>query len=147
MLKKLLNFFTEDAPKSRADKYTLDLSAAALMVEVMRADHYIDNAERKALKESINELFDLGEDDVLELMAQAEDASAESVDLFKFTEVVHEHFSNEQKFDLLTGLWRVAYASDGIDKYEEHIIRRISDLLYIPHSEFIRAKQKARPDA
>ncbi|WP_028294085.1 tellurite resistance TerB family protein [Oceanobacter kriegii] len=147
MLKQLMSFFTEEADKKPADKYTLDLSAAALMVEVMKADHYIDNAERKALKASINELFDLSEDDVLELMAQAEGASDQSVDLFKFTEVVHAHFSVQQKYDLMVGLWRVAYASDGIDKYEEHIIRRIADLLYIPHSEFIRAKQLARPDA
>jgi uncharacterized tellurite resistance protein B-like protein len=46
----------------------------------------------------------------------------------------------------LTGLWRIAYASAGIDKYEEHIIRRIAELLYMPHSEFIRAKLIARPE-
>ncbi|WP_221795142.1 TerB family tellurite resistance protein [Oceanobacter mangrovi] len=145
MIQKLLSFFADGNSQRQADKYTLDLAAAALMVEVMRADHYIDNAERKALKQSINELFELSEDDVLELMAQAENASAESVDLYQFTEVVHAHFSEQQKFKLMCGMWRVAYASDGLDKYEEHIIRRVSELLYIPHSEFIRAKQQARP--
>ncbi|WP_369854666.1 TerB family tellurite resistance protein [Candidatus Thalassolituus haligoni] len=145
MLKKLLKLFTEDNQPA-ADKHTLDLSAAALLVEVMRADHTIDADEQHELSQVLNELFQLTANEISELLQQAEHASEQASDLFQFTDVVHKHFSTEQKFDLLTGLWRIAYASAGIDKYEEHIIRRIAELLYMPHSEFIRAKLTARPE-
>ncbi|MDO6681566.1 MULTISPECIES: TerB family tellurite resistance protein [unclassified Oceanobacter] len=144
MLNKLLQLFTEHAP-SGTDKHTLDLSAAALLVEVMKADHRIDASERNELGRVLKELFQLSDEHIRALQQQAEQASAQASDLFQFTDVVHKHFSVEQKFDLLTGLWRIAYASNGLDKYEEHIIRRIAELLYIPHGEFIRAKLLARP--
>jgi uncharacterized tellurite resistance protein B-like protein len=42
-------------------------------------------------------------------------------------------------------MWKVAYADGSVDKYEAHIIRRISDLIHLPNSQFVRAKQEARP--
>ena len=36
--------------------------------------------------------------------------------------------------------WKVAKADNVIDKYEEHRIRKLSELLYINHTEFIKAK-------
>ena len=46
----------------------------------------------------------------------------------------------DEKFVLIKTLWRVAAADGDIHRYEDHLIRRIADLLYVPHSDFIRAK-------
>ena len=49
----------------------------------------------------------------------------------------------DDKVQLITSLWKVAYADGDLDKYEEHLIRRVADLLYVPHDAFIRAKLSA----
>ena len=84
------------------------------------------------------------ERDVDTLLSEAFDTVDVSNDLQRFTSAIHEQWSNEQKLELLISLWRIAYADNDLDKYEEHIIRRIADLLYISHSDFIKAKITAR---
>lgn len=78
------------------------------------------------------------------LLDEALAVSKSANDMQQFTSVIHKHWSNEQKSGLLIALWRVAFANNELDKYEEHIIRRAADLLYMPHSEFIRTKLIAR---
>ena len=34
----------------------------------------------------------------------------------------------------------VAYADGHVDKYEEHYLRKLGNLLYVPHSVFIQTK-------
>lgn len=148
MIARLFKQLLDGVNAAPASKHTTDLAAATLLVEVMRADLSIDDTERKAMREVLASLFtSLTTDEIQELIRQAETTAANANDLYQFTELVHQHFSADQKFELLTGLWQVAWASNGLDRYEEHIIRRISELLYVPHSEFIRAKLKARPNS
>ena len=66
--------------------------------------------------------------------------SEHAVDLIQFTSVINDTFELEQRVKILKSLWQVALADGNIDKYEEYIIRKISDLLYIPHSQYIQAK-------
>ena len=40
-------------------------------------------------------------------------------------------------------LWHVALADGEIDKYEDHLVRKVADLIYVPHLSFIRAKHNA----
>lgn len=146
MIARLFKQLLDGVHAAPASQYTLDLATATLLVEVMRADLQIDDSERAALKQVLQSLFShLDQPQLDELIQQAETTSANANDLYQFTELVHQNFSDAQKFQLVVGLWQVAWASNGLDKYEEHIIRRISELLYIPHSEFIRAKLQARP--
>ena len=37
-------------------------------------------------------------------------------------------------------MWKLAYADGNVDKFEEFLIRKISDLLHIEHSDFINQK-------
>ncbi|WP_320820061.1 TerB family tellurite resistance protein [Thalassolituus sp.] len=135
------------APTEPVQEVDVQLASAVLLVEIMSADHSIDTAEQTALVAVLSNLFAISQSVAETLMVEASEKAKDSVDLFRFTEAVHKRFSDAQKFQLIVGLWAVAYASNGLDKYEEHMIRRISDLLYIPHGEFIRAKHLARAQA
>jgi len=44
----------------------------------------------------------------------------------------------------LVALWRLALSDATIHELEEHVIRKLSELLYVPHGRFIAAKQAAR---
>lgn len=142
MLNALLDLFKK--PQTKHSEHSLALASAALLVEIMRADHEIDESEKVALINALQSSLKLTLEEAEELMQDAMQLTDAANDLHQFTKIIHAQSNNQQKFELMCNLWRVAYASDGIDKYEEHMIRRISELLYIPHAEFIRAKLLVR---
>jgi uncharacterized tellurite resistance protein B-like protein len=119
---------------------SLNLAIAALMVEVLRADYEVSAAERAQVVHSIATLLDLGGADSLALLELAERHSDQSHDLYQFTSMINQGYSAAEKERLVEHLWRVARSDETIHKYEEHLIRRIADLLYVPHSSFIAAK-------
>jgi uncharacterized tellurite resistance protein B-like protein len=121
----------------------LKLAVAALMVEVLRADHETDEAERRQVIESIGRQLELGESDGRELLELAERQVDASHDLYQFTSQVNRACNETEKLRLIEQLWRVASADSVIHKYEEHLIRRIADLLHVPHRAFIVAKLRA----
>ncbi|MCB2387881.1 tellurite resistance TerB family protein [Thalassolituus alkanivorans] len=142
MIERLLSLFRDE--QKRPEPHHINLACAALLAEVMRADHSIDAEEEQALTLVLKNLFNLSSSECSELLQDALQRVEISSDLFQFTAVINQQLDAAAKFRLMTGLWQVAYSSNGLDKYEEHIIRRIAELLYVPHSEFIRAKLEAR---
>lgn len=145
MLKSLLDWFKE-TPKQEAEETHNDTqrAAAALMIEVAYADHEFDEAEQDRLPELIKDHTGLTTQECLELMEIAKQEVDASTSIHQFTRHLNEAFSLNEKLELLTTLWSVAYADGNIDKYEDHMIRRIADLLHLRHSEFVQAKHEAK---
>ena len=129
---------TEDAALDPA------LAAAALMFEVVWADHEISQAELVTAKALLKQMFAVEEDAVMSIVLDAEERLRESVGVHAYTTFLNESLSEEEKFSVVTALWQIALAEDGIDVMEEHSIRKTSDLLYLSHSRFIEAKLKAK---
>jgi uncharacterized tellurite resistance protein B-like protein len=86
----------------------------------------------------------LSGEQVDELIRLSRDEVAEATSLYQFTREINTHFNADQKMNLLTAMWRVAFADGYLDKHEESIIRRVADLLHILHSDYIRCKLAAR---
>jgi len=144
MLKSIVAWFQSESveqPGSVTDP--LDLAAAALMVEVALADHHMADEELKHLKSSIMDFTTLSDDACTSLIDTAITEVDKATSLHQFTRLLNETFSLEQKNHLLVLLWKIAHADQVLDKQEEHIIRRIADLLHLRHSEFMQAKHKA----
>jgi uncharacterized tellurite resistance protein B-like protein len=120
-----------------------DLAVAALLVEVLRADYGSSVAERRQVIESLRGLLALDPDDCDTLLADAEHRVERAHDLHQFTSELNVHLSHPQKLALMEQLWRVARADAVVHKYEEHLIRRVADLLHVSHREFIAAKLRA----
>jgi uncharacterized tellurite resistance protein B-like protein len=116
------------------------VAAAALLVEVARSDQDFSEAERGAVLESVRRKFNLGEAEGRELLTLAEAESREAHDIFQFTSKIDASFAPERKAQLIEELWRAAYSDGVLHEYEEHLIRRVADLLHVPHSGFIAAK-------
>ena len=119
------------------------LAAAALLIEVARADYGFDPREQLALQEALRRSFDLSHAEIETLLALAEAEAREATSSYAFTRLINEEYSDEEKSDLLRAMWSVAFADGEVDKYEEHLIRKIAGLIYVPHSEFIRTKLEA----
>ncbi len=120
----------------------LQLAAAALMIEVAAADFEQSPEEREALVAALEKSFDLSAHDLQELVADAEQHHQDATSLYQFTSVLNENCTQPEKFQILVNLWRVAFADGELDKYEDHRIRRIAELLNLSHREFIQAKLK-----
>ena len=80
------------------------------------------------------------------IIDDAENTVAESTSLYEYTRTVNDQFGYENKLNLLENLWKVAYADNNLDKYEEHLIRKISDLIHIDHGDYINIKLRVRGD-
>lgn len=87
--------------------------------------------------------FQLSPQEADELLALAESEHADSTDYFEFTHLINQHYLEPQKIDLIETLWQIAFADQHLHHYEEHVIRRLSELLHVPHSAFIAAKHRA----
>jgi len=156
MLTAIRNFFDRhiavqsDEPQATAER-RVQIAAAVLLVEVARSDENFSDAERQAVLGSVQRKFGLGSAEAEELLALAESQSREAHDLYQFTSQIDATFSPERKVRLIEELWRAAYSDSVLHEYEEHLIRRVADLLHLSHSQFIAAKLRVlaqgSPDA
>ena len=120
-----------------------NLAVAALLVEVLRADYDVAASERMQVLESIRGILQLDEAQCAALLAEAEREVDRAHDLHQFTAEINRALGHEEKLRLVSQMWRVAMADATVHKYEEHIIRRVADLLHVSHREFIAAKLRA----
>ncbi len=93
----------------------------------------------------LTQCLGLASDEVAALLKRATTAVDEATSLYEFTRLVNDHYGPAEKRSLVEAMWQVAYADKNLDKYEEHIIRRVAELIYLPHAEFIQTKHAARP--
>ncbi len=118
----------------------LETAAAALMLEIGLADSTLDAAELAAIQNALVDAFRLEAEQAEELIALARREVDLAVSLHEFTRLLNEQLTRQEKIRIIELLWRVAFANAELDKYEEHYIRKIADLLYIPHRDYLKAK-------
>jgi len=122
----------------------LHLATAALLVEMTRADGEVKADEQAAVARAIRKAFDIDEEKTAELIHLAELEVDDATCYHQFTSLINKNFSKAQKVQVVEMLWEVAYADAEMEKYEEHLLRRLSDLLYVPHHEFIRSRLRVQ---
>ena len=146
MLKTIKEFFEQNISlETEVDiEHRLKLATAALMIEIMKQDGETKNEEVEAVKQALQTKFELTKTEIDELFTLASEEARQSVDLYQFTSLIREHFSSEKKIKTIEYLWTVAYADNHLDAHEEHLIRRIDDLLYVTHQDFMKAKHKVQ---
>ncbi len=142
-LKALFEPVTQESDEER--QYRINLAAAALLIETARADFTQDAAEEAALEPLLCTALQLQPEQVRGLVEAAEARVDESTSLYEFTRVINDFYSPQQKLALIRAMWAVAYVDGDLDKYEEALIRKVAELTYVPHADYIRAKLAARP--
>lgn len=141
------NLFPNTSETSAKKIHKHRLAVAALLVEMTRMDHVIKEEESLSLQKILVEKLNLSPHEFEVLLTLAETEAKNSSDYYQFTSLINDTFGYSEKVELVQDLWAIAYADEHIDKYEEHLVRKISDLLYVSHSDFILAKQCATGEA
>jgi uncharacterized tellurite resistance protein B-like protein len=142
ILKKL--FLTSELQSPLFDQeYALRISTATLLIEVCRADFEEQESELDRMRHLMAQQFSLNETELDELMLQARESADKLVGLQQITRLLNEQFDASMKIRVVEMMWQVVYADGDKHHYEEHLIRQVSELLYVPHSRFIQARHKA----
>ena len=148
MLDRIRQFFESrlqiDSASESDPENRLHLACASLMIELTVADEKMDESEKTTLKQILKQQFNLDDKALADLWELAQHETRDATSLYQFTTLINDGYDYNAKVQLLEHLWEVAFADGRIDPYEEHLIRKLTDLLYLSHSDFIRAKRKVR---
>lgn len=148
MLNKLVDWWQQDAVQSEESDpdRMIQRATAALMIEISRSDTDIADSERDKIASLVKARFALGDNEIAELIGDADEAVENAVSLVDFSRVLVERLETEERGRVVDMLWQVALADGSIDRYEDFYIRKIADLLYVSHARFIQGKLKATGD-
>jgi len=142
MINRIVEWFKSDS--DIIESLDPNLATAVLLVEVSMSDSNWGLEEEVKIKELLSRQLKLSEEEQFEVLYAAKELVVDSNDLYRFTNRMNEILDSEAKYELLVSLWQVAFADGEIDRYEDHIIRKIAELLYLHHSHFIKAKHRAK---
>jgi len=123
---------------------SLQIATAALLLEMMRMDDHLSDAERGAIVMALRQQFGLDPAQLATLITLAEQEARQANDYYQFTSLINKSCTLEQKIQIVENLWRVAMADSHLDAHELHLMRKLADLLYIGHADYVAAKQRAR---
>lgn len=144
MIKQLKQWLSQSSTDTSVE-ITTNMAAAVLLVEVMAADDEFQQEEQNTIEQLLMETLQLQPEEAKELVSEAREHHDDANDLYQLTKKINQDYDPEQKKQLILAMWKVAYADGDLDRYEDHIIRKIAELLYVPHSQFIQAKLTAKP--
>jgi len=122
----------------------LRLATAVLMTDIARADHVFEESEFNSMLQLIEAHFQLSPEQAAELVNAASEKADDMVSLFEFTHLLNKQLDENEKTRIVSLLWQVAYADGRLDKYEDALVLKISDLLYVSRGRVMRLKHDAQ---
>lgn len=125
-------------------EHSLQIATAALLIEMMRADYEITEEEKQVITGSMRSKFNLSSDEIAAILKLAEDEIWSATGYYEFTSLINQGFNYEQKTKVIEHLWEVAFADLILDKHEEYMVRKISNLIRVSHKDFIEAKLRVK---
>ena len=145
MLRRLREFMdTVGRPATQGDPAArIRLAVAALLVEIARADHNEQASDQAAMIRLVARYFQLEPGAAAELVAEARSAVEDAVSLREFTAFLHQQLDYPDKQAIIAMLWDVALDDQDLDKYEDYLIGKIADLLYVSRGDVIRLRFEA----
>ena len=149
MLSKIADFFTSnmhteshESPADNSDR--ISMATCALLLEIAHADSEFNDEEKEKIIIILKDKFNLNSSAAQSLIDLADLERKESLDLWQFTNLINQNFTQEEKLKVIEVLWSVVYADGKVDMHEEYLMRKLSFLLNIDHSDMIDTKIRAR---
>lgn len=132
-------------PEAAAEEQ-LQQALVVLFMEMMTMDDVCQDTERAAILSLVKKCFSLSTEQAETLMTTSEQKRQQAVDYYEFTSLINKRFSPEEKIQFIQSLWQIAYVDGELDPQEEYLVRKIADLLGVPHTDFIMTKLRVNPN-
>lgn len=148
MLNKLNDFLSAIIPPASAEsrpEHTLQLATAVLLIEVMQSDADSTDEEQTTILKILKKRFDLSNAEVAQLAELGHQTATAANDFHQFTSLINRELELSEKIRIIEYMWQVAYADSRISAHENHLMRKMADLLYISHGDYVAAKMRAKP--
>lgn len=145
-IKAFFNEFIEPLARQNEDalEKALQVASAALLIEMMRMDKRTTVEEQDAVAATLQAQFGLDAEQLKTLIELAGAQASQAAGYYEFTSLINANYGPEQKIRIVENLWQVAMSDGYLDTHEVHLVRKIADLLYVGHADYIAAKQRAR---
>jgi uncharacterized tellurite resistance protein B-like protein len=145
-LKKILLREEPPAPGSQEKDHRerIQIATCVILLEVAKSNDEFSGVEKTTVSAILKKQFDLPDEAIQELLQIAQKSREESVDLWEFTNLINESYSRDEKKEILEAAWRVIYADDKLDMYEDHFVHKLAKLLRFEHRDLIAAKLKIK---
>jgi len=122
------------------EEHSLRSAVALLLLDVARADMEVTAEERQVARQLLERFFPVSRDQAQALVDAAQREAEQATSLYPFTSLINRECDMDERARIVGMLWKVSCADGKIDAHEEHIVRKVADLLYVPHTRFIQAK-------
>ncbi len=143
LLKKLLPIFKDEVlDQNVSDVDQLQLATCILLIEVSKSDNDFDIEEQSKIKSLVQRKFQISQDKIETLFMYSDEQHNSMTSLFDWTEIINKECSYDQKCKIIGFMWDIAFIDGKIDKYEDFTIRKVADLIYVKHKDFITLKNE-----
>ena len=145
ILKSLLGNKVEDnstAPPATPVVDRVAVATAVISLEMAHADNEFSKEEQEHIPALLQKMFDLSEEESADIITSAEEEIKNSLDLWKFTNIINRNFDRPQKKEIIRAVWQLVYADGTLDKHEDYLMHKLSKLLNMTHRDLIEAKLK-----
>lgn len=133
---------TDTKPSQRSTAHDIQVAVCALCIEIARIDEKFTQQELDTLLSILIKKYNLSSDNAEALMAVADQALEESVDLWQFAQLINENYAVDEKLEIIEMLWQIVYVDEKMDKHEHYLMNKLSSLLRLSHNQLIDAKLK-----
>jgi uncharacterized tellurite resistance protein B-like protein len=148
MFDALLRILTgSDAGHVPDERHDPAFALAALLIETAHSDDRVTEREQRIIERVLARRFPLQPFETARLVQAAGAGRVRATDLYNFTRIVVQHFSEEERIGVIEMLWEVAYSDGEVTGDEDTLIRRVAGLLYVADRDRGEAKRRARERA
>ncbi len=116
------------------------VAACALFLEMANIDGEFSEKERAKFFSIIKKEYDLSSEVADQLFEEAAAELRSSLDLWKFTNLVNENYTDAEKIKVIELLWKIIFADGKLDMHEDYLVHKLATLLNIEHRQLITAK-------
>jgi uncharacterized tellurite resistance protein B-like protein len=138
---RLLKHLTVEPAQEIQEKFDrTHVATCVILLEIAKSDDEFSSVEQETTKALLKHEFAIPEEDIEDLMKIAAEKRDDSIDLWEFTNLINQKFSEEEKKRIVESAWKIIYADEKLDKYEDHLVHVLAKLLRLDHSDLIDAK-------
>ena len=146
MIGILKSLFTKEAAGLSAanipQPHRLHVATCAILLEMAKIDCEFDDLERQDIISIFKNKYNLADDEIAALIEASEEELERSIDLWQFTKHINNNYTPDEKIGIIETVWQVAYADGKLDKHEDYLIHKLSEILNLSHKHMIDAKLK-----
>ena len=137
---------TENEGELISPEKKLQIATCAMFVELANTDDVFSDEEKELIFDLMGKEFSLSNDEINELLDLAEKKVERNVSLYEYTQIINDHFSKKEKYDVLKQLWKIVFIDGKLDAHEEYFVRKVSGNLHMEHQEMIAAKMEVKKE-